>query len=202
MTDIVAILKQLPDLRTPEARRLVAEARQEAFDDRAAALMALLRAGDISLADWVNEMKREIKRLHTTSAAVGKGDWRAMTQADWGRVGREVRTQYDYLRGFVNDLVASDGLPLADKWDWRALLYAGAAWGTFSRAELNEMLAQGQTQYKWTLGVAEHCPDCLEYADHGWVPIGSFDPVFPGSGHTVCMTNCHCHLEYRGGPEA
>lgn len=201
MSDFVSILKQLPALRSPAARQLFLQARQRAFNTNVANLMSQLRSESIALVDWTNAMKHEIKTLHTTSAAIGKGDWRAMTQSDWGRVGRQVRTQYDYLRGMVDDLKLSDGQPLSGRFDVRAKMYGGAGRGEFSRAELTEMLDQGKTEYKWTLTPAEHCLDCIAYADQGWVVVGTFEPAHPGSGHTACLTNCKCFLEYRGGPE-
>jgi len=48
----------------------------------------------------------------------------------------------------------------------------------------------------WVLGAAEHCPDCLDLAGRGWMPIEELEQV-PGDGNTQCLTNCQCSLDYR-----
>ncbi len=198
MSSLIDILKQLPVIRDPAVKRVLLQARQQAFNANVADLMTQLREGSIELVDWVQAMKHEIKTLHTTSAVIAKGDVSLMTQSDWGRVGAEIRKQYDYLRGFVDDLLAHQGQPWTDRFRIRALMYGAAARGSFSVSELVEMLHQGMIEYKWTLMPAEHCEDCVQNASHGWVPIDFFGSMVPGSGHTACLVNCKCHLEYRG----
>ena len=166
--------------------------RQELYNKRVEELTDDLRDEAITLAIWMKGMKREIKQMHVTAAAIGMGDWQEMTQSDWGLIGRKVRDQYAYLNGFVQDVAANDGSPWSTRNLVRALMYGGAA-----REGFEIMMADREaTMYKWTLGVAEHCPDCIALAAQGWVPRGTHDPAVPGSGHTVCLTNCDCHLEY------
>jgi hypothetical protein len=192
------IIKQLAALRTPEARRLFLEMRQEAFRKTVTRLTGQLRDGTMNLDAWAKAMKGEIKSLHTTSAAVGRGDWRSMSQSDWGKVGAEVKKQYQFLRGFVDDIAANDGKPFSARHIIRANMYGGAGRGSFERAQETLQVEEGgNTEYRWDLGVAEHCPDCVEYSQQGWVEAGSFEPAFPGSGHTVCLSNCKCRLTYR-----
>jgi len=163
--------------------------------------MALLRDGEIELVEWVEEMKAEIKSLHVSSAVIGRGGLEEMTPEDWEAVEAELLEQYDYLRGMVDELVANDGQDLGPRWDWRAILYGGAAWGTFNQSELAWMEAEGMTEYQWTLGYADHCASCVDYASYGWVPLGMFPGVPADGTSTLCGTNCHCHLEYREGTE-
>jgi hypothetical protein len=47
------------------------------------------------------------------------------------------------------------------------------------------------------LGVADHCPGCLEQAGLGWQPIGTLDEI----GTEECGNNCRCEYEYRKGGE-
>ncbi|HYW90328.1 MAG TPA: hypothetical protein VFB50_21330, partial [Chloroflexota bacterium] len=67
-------------------------------------LSAQLQVGDISLADWQSRMATEMKLLHTGAAAVGRGGWAQMTQADWGWTGQRLRVQYGFLRNFAHDV--------------------------------------------------------------------------------------------------
>lgn len=43
------------------------------------------------------------------------------------------------------------------------------------------------------LGAAEHCVDCIRYAEMGWQPIGTLPPI---GQQSACMVNCKCHFEY------
>lgn len=52
----------------------------------------------------------------------------------------------------------------------------------------------GNTRFRWVLGAAEHCPDCLARANQTF----AFDELqsigFPGSIALQCAANCHCSL--------
>ncbi|MBL8061121.1 MAG: hypothetical protein JNK63_10460 [Chthonomonas sp.] len=82
-----------------------------------------------------------------------------------------------------------DGEPLdADGLRTRMALYAKKTRGTANEALVNE---SGGYELFWTLGAAEHCPDCIAlYQLNPWRP----DEVHtnPGDGNTVCITNCKC----------
>lgn len=60
----------------------------------------------ISLDQWQVDMMREIKQANISASAAARGGWAQMTQSDWGAVGQQVRTQYDYLRNFANEIAS------------------------------------------------------------------------------------------------
>lgn len=152
-----------------------------------------LRAGKTTLADWQTGMMAEIKAVHTNSAALSKGGWGQMTQADYGRVGQQIRTQYDYLRNFANQIASGeqrlDGVFLR-----RADMYFEAGRGTYHEFERREMSIRGFDEEANILEpTARHCNGCLEQTARGWVPVGSLIRI----GSRDCLTRCRCRIQYR-----
>jgi hypothetical protein len=133
----VRALEQLDALRTMDQRISLLRLRQDLFRRDVEVLSQRLLERSISLADWEREMARAIKDLHVTSAVIAKGgNWGAMTQADWGRVGAEIKKEYRFLHGFGKDIAekVAKGEDLTTALHARAKLYGeGAAMDTFSR---------------------------------------------------------------------
>ncbi len=154
--------------------------------------------GSVSLAEWQSGMAEQIKLAHTASAASARGGWAQMSQSDWGAAGRMIRTQYDYLQGFAED-VASGKQALNGQALMRADLYADAPRGTFEEMRRRyETMQNGMEEEQRVLGAADHCPGCLEQAALGWQPVGTLDPI----GDEECLTRCHCKFRYRKvGPD-
>jgi hypothetical protein len=146
-----------------------------------------LQAGEISRVEWLIAMKARVKALHLAHAAVAAGGLDKLTPSDLGRLGAAVRRQYEFLRRWE-----AEGLPVDGRFIARAELYAGAAYGTFSDMERIKHKAAGYTEAKRVLGIAEHCPDCLEWAGK-WLPIDAVPPI----GSSVCRTRCKCTIIYR-----
>jgi len=149
--------------------------------------------GEISLANWQTCMMENIKLAHTAATASANGGWAQVSQSDWGAAGQMIRAQYDYLEKFAGQIAsgeqALDGRALV-----RADLYGDAPRGTFEeiRQRYQENVL-GMDEGRRVLGQADHCDDCLDYAAEGWIPI---DDV-PAIGDSVCLTRCHCTIEYR-----
>ncbi len=148
--------------------------------------------GRMNLADWQKQVAREVKTMHMASAALAKGGWAQMTPQDTGRVGRVLRDEYGYLAQFAAQ-IKSGQQPLDGSLVSRANLYAQAPRGTYHAVEEKGMMTQGKTECRNELGPADHCEGCLQETAKGWVPIGGLVPI----GHRLCLSNCHCRLEYR-----
>jgi hypothetical protein len=165
---------------------------QSAKEMKAAAL--LFREGDLSLSEWQLLMEREIKNTHLASAAAAVGGWAQMTQSDYGRVGAEIKAQYQYLRGFVQDI--QQGITLDGRFINRVGLYIEAGRATLALFEKLRNKARGMSEERNLLGVAEHCTgagSCTEQTGLGWVPIGTLLPI----GQRLCRVKCKCAIEYR-----
>jgi hypothetical protein len=165
---------------------------QSAKEMKAAAL--LFREGNLSLLEWQLTMEREIKSTHLASAAAAAGGFAQMSKADYGRVGNQIKAQYQFLRGFVQDI--QKGLPLDGRFLNRVGLYIEAGRATFSLFERLRNKAKGKGQERNILGNAEHCTgagSCTEQTARGWVAIGELIPI----GQRLCRVKCKCMIEYR-----
>jgi hypothetical protein len=156
------------------------------------ALAMQLRNREISLAEWQTAMRDNMRAMHRNTAMAAKGGREQMTQADWGRVGRELRYQYGKLDEFAKQIATGDA-KLDGRLNWRAKLYGEASRGTHE-LEKRAIAAQGgQTQERRRIHAKESCVDCLTYAGMGWQPIGTL----PRIGDSRCHTNCKCTFEFR-----
>ena len=152
-----------------------------------------LQQGQIDLKEWQIAMRRRVKDVNITAAVAQRGGWEQMTQADWGRVGQRIKTQYEFLDNFAND-IATGKQSLDGRFLVRSQMYDEAAISTYDRFERNAMKNAGYDEERNVLepGV-EHCPGCLAEADKGWASIGELVPI----GERTCLTRDRCTIEYR-----
>lgn len=156
------------------------------------ALSEQLRAGEITLAEWQVGMRDAIRRRHVYSAAIARGGWAQMSQADWGRVGPEVKRELEFLQAFAEQ-IESGRQPLDGRFIRRAEMYAEAGRGTYHVIEKRQFVTRGYNEARRVLGAADHCNGCVEQAARGWVPIDDVAQI----GSQECRSNCHCDIEYR-----
>lgn len=144
---------------------------------------------------WMNLMREELKFEYIRQYLLGVGGLTEMTQSDWGKLGAMLKEQYKYLNGFRDDLASGNYTP--EQIQGRAGMYINSSKEAFEKAQEKVMSDAGAEEELWVLGdvKTEHCPDCLEFADQGWQPVGTFP--MPGEGKTRCLTACGCHKEYR-----
>ena len=134
-----------------------------------------LRNREISLADWQLQMRNEMRMMHNNAAMVAKGGKAQMTQADWGRTGRELRTQYEYLDKWAKD-IASGKAPLDGRLNWRAKLYGNATRGTYEQERRAMAADKGNDEEMRILHAKESCKGptgCTTFPILGSVPIGA-----------------------------
>lgn len=159
-----------------------------------------LKGGDLSVDEFGGRFLDEIKHSNINQYMLGRGGRAQMTSADWGRVGAMIKEQYQYFRGPR----PGGGTPLFDQLEnlsakqiaRRATMYINASREAFEKGQYQSIIAAGFIEVFWSLGIAEHCPDCLDQNTVGWRPIADL-PFFPGQGSTQCLTNCKCFLTYR-----
>lgn len=165
---------------------VILSAKQETRD-----LTKQLLDGKLALAEWQEQMAFNLKMQTLASFALAKGGWAQMTPSDWGRAGAELKKQYAYLQKFALDIqngkISFDGRILT-----RADLYSERARGTFEDVRREMARAEGFDRERRILGIAEHCPDCLDAAARGWQEIGTL----PAIGDSVCRQHCHCRFEF------
>lgn len=182
----------------PSTVRAYLDTALEAAGKRIDALATQLRTRTIDLISWEVAMRREIKNVALYSGAAAKGGWAQMSDADYGRVGQYVQTQYRFLRGFAQD-VQSGKQPLDGRLSARASLYGEAGRPLYHRMEIAEQRVRGMTEKRNVLSEGDSCDGCLEADAAGWVPID--DGSIPQIGERDCRTRCRCEWEFRKAGE-
>ena len=167
------------------------EAQKSAIDDLAGRLVT----GDIDTAQWVDEFKGILRTTYKDEYALACGGRNAMTQRDYGIIGRQLRDQYTYLYRFADQV--ENGQLTEGQIRMRSRMYVDSATQAFERGhaaaigapDLPAYPADGSTQCRsnckchwelrdegdhweafWKLGMAEHCPDCVERSQT-WAPL-------------------------------
>lgn len=95
----IVMEKQLPI--DDKSKAALLELRRRLFWDRTDALAEQLYTGEISIGQWQEAFKDQMRQFYSSSAAIGKGGWDNMTYSDWGKLGPVMRDQYRYLQGFA-----------------------------------------------------------------------------------------------------
>lgn len=167
--------------------RAIAALRRQASD-----VTAQLRAGTISVDEWETAMRQVVKDTHLLNMVASRGGWDQMTQADFGRVGQIVRTQYNYLGGFAAEIGAGIQ-PLDGRVTVRAQMYADMGRATYETDQRVQQRALGASEERSILHPADHCDDCIAEAAKGWQPIGTLIPI----GERQCLSNCACTFMYQ-----
>lgn len=167
----------------------------QATSERLQQITGGLQSGALTIEDWRALMAQEIKYLHLATGTAANGGWAQISQADFGWIGQRLRTQYQYLDGFAQD-VASGKQAMDGTLAVRASLYAEASRATNREMERRQARLRGEQQEKSNLGAADHCSGCLSEAAKGWATLGSLIPV----GSRTCMSRCHCWFTYRDAP--
>lgn len=170
--DILRPIIPLPRLRDAATRRAFLDRYIEAFNERTTDLAQQLYSGTLSVDAWQLAMRSELKSLHVNALVISRGgEWRAISQSEWGRLGAHLRGQYNYLHRYAravqeNALNAlSGGKAYSEKYlAMRARLYGGNARASFYRGMAMGLL-----------------------------------PQVPGDGQTQCLTNCKCELRFEEG---
>jgi len=161
-------------------------------------------SGRVSVESWHQFMRDEIRRNYIQQYLAGRGGIGKMTFKDWGSIGGMITDQYRYLDKFAGEVAANELGPgtIAR----RAEMYINSSREAYSRAEKRavEESELRRKEVRWVEDpVAEHCTDCDGLVLLGWQPMDPWPfksggkDIYPGSGDTVCLTSCKCHLEYR-----
>lgn len=178
----------------------VRSAVDQVLNDTASSVQGLteqLRSGAISVQEWRSGMEASIKSAHVAAGVAARGGFAQASQADYGWIGSQIKTQYQYLDRFAAQIV-SGAQPLDGTLTSRADLYAQA--GRVTHREMERRMARigGKSEEKSVLGAADHCEGCVGAASQGWQPIGTL----PAVGSRECLSRCHCRMIFRDAAAA
>jgi hypothetical protein len=161
------------------------------------ALSGQLRAGSISVDQWHASMRTNVKHVHIYSTALAHGGIAQTTNpAVMARMQSRIARQNQYLDRFARQIDARE-IPLDGRFLQRCDLYAHAGRTTYTAEDRIVMQEAGYTMERSVLHIADHCDECMDAAQMGWVPIGTNTPP----GERQCLANCHCSMEYEGKGE-
>lgn len=160
-------------------------------------------SGELEIGAWQTAMRQEIKTRYIQQYLAGRGGVGPMTQADYGSIGGMIADQYRYLDGFAADV--AEGKLSEAQIATRSEMYMNSSREGFERGQKRAMEIAGLKEAIWLNTPGEICPDCLALASLGWQKAdpwpfkvgGQF--AYPGSGATVCLTNCRCMTDWRKG---
>lgn len=164
-----------------------------------------LQGDIITLQEWYDSMKREVKILHMAEAALARGGIDQMTLADWERVEGIIAGQYNGvpgefpgLRAFGIDIQKGryGKTRLNEAFNRRASMYSNAGRATFENERLTAMVASLTREAKRVLAAADHCEDCVRWAALGWIPANEMLEKYPIAS-SVCGANCFCAIVTR-----
>lgn len=157
-------------------------------------LSSRLLNGEITKNQWLLDFRQELKNIYINQYALGRGGYNAMTQADWGSLGGQLKRQYEYMQRFSDDIAA--GRLSQAQIEQRMRLYFNSATQAYERGKarsaglvLPQYPGDGRTQCRtnckcewdiqetdeawdcyWRLNPAEHCPDCIRNSQT-WNPL-------------------------------
>ena len=153
--------------------------------------MAKLNLGAISLAEFQEDVYRELKDASVVMLQLGRGGQASTTFSDYGRVGAHLKGEKQALENFAQQ-IANEQLTWPQI-NARLDLYVEATMVPYNMGRTAAMTEAG---FKWErryLTPAEHCDDCINYAELGWQAINTLPE--PGQA-SRCMRNCKCVKEF------
>lgn len=154
----------------------------------------LLTQGRIDLPEWQRRCADELKMSHLRIAVLASGGKTRITSQQYGVVGRELRTQYEFLVNFSQDL--KDGKLTKEQAVARAGFYGKSARTTFHKVEKVTRAREGFVEAKRSLDAgAMHCPSCISYDTQGlWLPL---EQVIVPTVNCECFHFCRCVVAFR-----
>lgn len=163
-------------------------------------LVSRFQAGDIDIPTAMKEWKGLTGKYYVDLfKAGGKSagnpffDMEKLSGKDMAFISKARRFEAQFFQRFLGDMRDPNFRP-THPFLARAEYYAESA-----KAQFYNGLVAGaghEVELYWTLGIAEHCDDCIQLSSgnpYTWETL----PTTPRAGDTECLMNCQCHLQVR-----
>ncbi len=188
-------------IKVPHAGRLEYRAKAAALKSRYSAQLwgAIDKAakGAKSAAVFRKEAIEIIEEFFQKAWTLGRmtvGLGKEMGKLELKAVSGAAREEFAFAKKFMEDVRDGTGKMPSDK---RLQMYADTLDSMYMRGVVYGL--PSDVEIWWVLGIAEHCPDCIELSlgspyskpGYGDNPL----PAVPGSGYTQCLSHCKCTLE-------
>lgn len=189
------------------SRRFISQSRvtaalNDVIDAAAAEMLQAekaFRAGQMTFAQFQLIFENGIKNINITSFVMARGGYQAMSPSDWGRVGREIRTQYEYARKMYAQ-VASGAQPLNGTFTRRIRQYIESGRTVYEAERKRQAVLRGKQYVRSIRHARDSCAGCVTQAGYEWIPMDS--ALFVPVGNRDCRKNCRCSLEFATAEEA
>lgn len=178
-------------VRFPEVTRLIDEETNR-LQVRLKGHARLLVSGKLDIAEFQTRVAQSLKESHLRSAAIGGGGVKNLTPTHYGKVGAQLKKQYQYLYKFGQDLKL--GSMSEKQIIHRAGLYAASIRTSFFEGEFTSRGKIGFYGKRLLDAGARHCASCLSYQKLQWTLIANITP--PGV-NCECGGRCRCRLVFR-----
>jgi len=153
--------------------------------------------GILSREEFYVAFTNEVANSYKAAAALSQGGWHNLTPSHWGKVGRELRDEYQRIVNFIDDIdngryIDTDGNMQIAAIRNRAVAYNSSAYGMFWRLKDEEMMNDDAiTEERWWAILDETtCERCARFHAMGWQPKGTFPPP-------PLHPSCRCGKSYR-----
>ncbi|MEW5857394.1 MAG: hypothetical protein AB1861_08435 [Cyanobacteriota bacterium] len=157
-------------------------------------LAQLLIDGKISVATWEQSTALALKCAHAWNYLLGTGGVKGTSNRDRGILGAQLKNQYQYLRGFSQEII-NTGMSEA-QFRARVQLYVLAARGSFERSRLESHMKSGWNWERRDRSKLESCQPCVSYELAGWQPIGTLPNPMQACN---CRSRCGCSKRFAKG---
>lgn len=174
------------------SQRVVTSLREKAIAQslkNARSLTKQMLDGDITVDTWEREFMSELKTRTIQLYQLGKPGILDIT--DRGKLGNQLRYQYDKLWGFRQAIVNDE---LSEKQiKYRAELYFNKTRWAYEEGRRQSHQINGYIWERRMRRATESCIECIRYAALGWRRI----MTLPKIGELCsCQANCKCIFEY------
>lgn len=167
------------------------EAELSFWEDEIDSLSELLLAETIDVTEWEQRLADSVAAIAAIFFLFGLGTLDKLEDEHTDFVNKRLTTQYEYLRGFSEDISA--GSLTTAMIGARSKLYVHDAESNHGYAQNYAHPVERWPYYSNVLGNPErHCNQCPAETAKGIVERGNL----PAIGTRECGTRCHCHFAY------
>jgi len=140
-------------------------------------------------------LRFELKNAGLQYSALAVGGFDRLDNTHYGRIGGILGSDYRRIDTLIEGYM--DGTVSRAQALNRGTMYVGNIRRTFYRGRCLDSREGIVVIERRFLGVAEHCSDCVNYADEGWQLAGTLPPPCEDS---QCRSNCRCSMHRRSIP--
>lgn len=148
---------------------------------------------DIGVGTWESAIAKELKEAHLVSYSLGKGGYKKLSSRDYGLIGSKLKGEYQYLRGFSEDILAGN-LSEAQILN-RLQMYVDSLHATYEKSRAESHRVAGFTWERWNRIPGDSCDGCITQGSRGWVPLGTL----PEISSQECRIRCRCFKSWMKG---